>query len=115
MHSASAFNTLLFRQVSKPTFIGLDQFLSQHLSDLSGSRLRGDNMEAMGEELAGAQHENERASTQSAREHDQHELPVAQGAFFFWVRCNRIRINAAVASTVLRSSSTVLQKMKGSL
>jgi hypothetical protein len=90
-------------------------FLSQHLSDLSGSRLRGDNMEAMGEELAGAQHENERASAHSAREQDQHELPVAQGAFFFWVRWKMIRINAAVASTVLRSSSTVLQKMKGSL
>jgi hypothetical protein len=90
-------------------------FLSQHLSDLSGSRLGGDNMEPMGEELAGAQHENERASAHSARQQDEHELPVAQGAFFFRVRCNRIRINAAVTNTVLRSSSTVLQKMKGSL
>jgi hypothetical protein len=83
-------------------------FLSQHLSDLSGSRLRGDNMEAMGEELAGAQDEKERASTHSAREQDQHELPAAHGASFFRVRCNMIRINAAVASTVLRSSRTVL-------
>jgi hypothetical protein len=90
-------------------------FPSQHLSDLSGNRLGGDNMEALGEELAGAQHENERASAHRAREQDEHELPVAQGAFFFWVRCNRIRINAAVTNTVLRSSSTVLQKMKGSL
>jgi hypothetical protein len=79
-------------------------FLSQHLSDLSGSWLGGDNMEAMGEELAGAQHENERASAHSARQQDEHELPVAQGAFFFRVRCSRIRINAAVAFTVLRSS-----------
>jgi hypothetical protein len=66
-------------------------------------------MEAMGEELAGAQHENERASTHSAGEQDEHEIPVAQGTFFFRVRRNRIRVNAAAACTVLRSSSTVLK------
>ncbi len=71
-------------------------------------------MEAMREELAGAQHENERASAHSASEQDQQELPVAQGAFFFRVRRNMIRINSAVASTVLRSSSTVLKILKGS-
>jgi hypothetical protein len=67
-------------------------------------------MEAMGEELAGAQHENERASAHRARQQDEHEFPVAQGAFFFWVRRNRIR---TVANTVLRSSSTVLKILQG--
>jgi GTP1/Obg family GTP-binding protein len=67
-------------------------------------------MEPLGEELACAQHENERASAHSAREQDEHEFPVAQGAFFFWVRCNRIR---TVANTVLRSSSTVLKMLQG--
>jgi hypothetical protein len=61
-------------------------------------------MEAMREELAGAQYENERASTHRAREQDEHEFPVAQGAFLFWVRCNMIRIITAVAFTVLRNT-----------
>ncbi len=69
-------------------------------------------MEPVGQELAGAQYENERASAHRAREQNEHELPVAQGAFFFRVRRNMIR---TVVNTVLISSSTVLKIMKGSL